>query len=146
MLTDKEKKLNMISSCLWFGLFSFLWSHCWVILNSAQLEISLTHKVHMYLDSIEYLSVCPLVRIGTPTPIPTSECVPPGATWGEGHIRLRVRGWEGCPNSDDWRKGLALCLLCGLICVLLHHENSILLYQEKLRSRNSRRHFCSTLF
>ncbi len=29
-----------------------------------------------------------------------------------GHIRLRVRGW-GSPNSDDWRKSLALCLLCG---------------------------------
>ncbi len=29
-----------------------------------------------------------------------------------GHTRLRLRGW-GIPNSDDWRKTLALCLLCG---------------------------------
>ncbi len=29
---------------------------------------------------------------------------------GGGHTRLR--GWES-PNSDDLRKGLALCLLCG---------------------------------
>jgi hypothetical protein len=31
---------------------------------------------------------------------------------GGGHTRLRVRGW-GPPDSDDWRKSLALCLLCG---------------------------------
>ena len=30
---------------------------------------------------------------------------------GGRHIRLRMRGW-GSPNSDDWRKSLALCLLC----------------------------------
>ncbi len=29
-----------------------------------------------------------------------------------GHTRLRVRGW-GSLNSDDLRKSLALCLLCG---------------------------------
>ncbi len=29
------------------------------------------------------------------------------------HTRLRMRGW-GSPNSDDWRKSLALCLLCGV--------------------------------
>ncbi len=28
------------------------------------------------------------------------------------YTRLRVKGWRS-PNSDDWRKGLALCLLCG---------------------------------
>jgi hypothetical protein len=32
-------------------------------------------------------------------------------TWG-GHTRREVRGWES-PNSDDWRKSLALCLLCA---------------------------------
>jgi hypothetical protein len=29
-----------------------------------------------------------------------------------GHTRVRVRGW-GSLNSNDWRKSLALCLLCG---------------------------------
>jgi hypothetical protein len=29
------------------------------------------------------------------------------------HTCLRVRGC-GNPNSDDWRKSLALCLLCGV--------------------------------
>ncbi len=40
-----------------------------------------------------------------------SECAPPPGTKG-GHTRLRVRGW-GSPNSNDWRKSLALCLLYG---------------------------------
>ncbi len=62
----------------------------------------------------------------------TTECMSPRRNWdspnpslaGEyaprspqnregGHTRLRVRGW-GSPNSDDWRKSLALCLLCDL--------------------------------
>ncbi len=42
---------------------------------------------------------------------------PPSRTEGGGgggaHTRLRVRGW-GRPNSGDWRKSLALCILCGL--------------------------------
>ncbi len=39
-------------------------------------------------------------------------CPPPPLGSGrEGHTRLRVSGW-GSPNSDDWRKSLALCLLC----------------------------------
>ncbi len=70
----------------------------------------------------EYHSVCPLVGIGTlPTPLsPASVPLPPRKG---GHTRLRVRGWES-PNSDDWRKSLALCLLCGydkqfLIVVIL---------------------------
>ncbi len=36
---------------------------------------------------------------------------------GRGHTRLRVRGW-GSPNFDDWRKSLALCLLCGFFVCL----------------------------
>jgi hypothetical protein len=38
--------------------------------------------------------------------------VPIPTTGERGHTRLRVRGW-GSPNSDDWRKSLALCLLCA---------------------------------
>ncbi len=54
---------------------------------------SKTHKVHSYK---EYHNVCPL----------------PPEPKGGGHTRVRVRGW-GSPNSNDWRKSLALCLLCG---------------------------------
>jgi hypothetical protein len=55
-----------------------------------------------------------LVGIGTlPTPLsPASVPLPPETGVG-GHTRPRARGW-GSPNSDDWRKGLALFLLCGL--------------------------------
>jgi hypothetical protein len=42
-------------------------------------------------------------------------CPSPGTIEVGGHTRLRVRGW-GSTNSDDWRKSLALCLLCGLWC------------------------------
>ncbi len=49
----------------------------------------------------------------SPNPTLASECAPPTRTGGgEGQTRLRVRGW-GSPNSNDWRKSLALCLLCG---------------------------------
>jgi hypothetical protein len=72
----------------------------------------------------------------SPSPSPASECAPPpfgpgggtlacgrGVGWVPrcalpppdqrvgGHTRLRLKGW-GRPNSDDWRKSLALCLLC----------------------------------
>ncbi len=39
----------------------------------------------------------------TPNPVPL-----PQNRRGGGHTRLRVSGW-GSPNSDDWRKSLALC-------------------------------------
>jgi hypothetical protein len=45
----------------------------------------------------------------SPNPSLAGECAPPPST---GDTRLRVRGW-GSPNSDDWKKSLALCLLCG---------------------------------
>ncbi len=49
----------------------------------------------------------------SPTPAPASKCAPPPRTrgGGGGQTRLRVRGW-GSLSSDDWRKSLALCLLC----------------------------------
>jgi hypothetical protein len=46
--------------------------------------------------------------LDTPTLSPASECAP---TSPEPKEEVRVRGW-GSPNSDDWRKGLALRLFC----------------------------------
>jgi hypothetical protein len=37
------------------------------------------------------------------------------------YTRVWVRGW-GSPNSNDWRKSLALCLLCESKCVLGDHR------------------------
>ncbi len=57
---------------------------------------------------MEYQSVCPLVGIGSPHPLPASECVSPlGPKGGEDQHSLAVRGW-GVP-SYDWKESLALC-------------------------------------
>jgi hypothetical protein len=57
-------------------------------------------------SSLEWHAVLVLlVGIGTLPPLPSE---PKGVG---GHTRLRVRAW-GIPNSDDWRKSLALCELC----------------------------------
>ncbi len=73
---------------------------------SKKLNIASGPKVHKYL---EYHSVCPLVGIGTPHPLSCKRVCPPPNQRG-GHTHLQVRGW-GSPDSDDWRKSLALCLL-----------------------------------
>ncbi len=61
---------------------------------------------------IEYQSVCPLVRIGFPPAPPPpkaslSRSLPP---WS--HNPLRVTWGGGGASSDDWKEGLALCILC----------------------------------
>jgi hypothetical protein len=63
------------------------------------------HKVHIYLDCH---SICLLVRIG-PTDFPLSQgsLSPPGTKGGD--TLAAVEGVWG-PNTDDWRKSLALCL------------------------------------
>ncbi len=51
-----------------------------------------------------------------PTPLPQASVPSPSGpkgVGGGGQTRLRLKGW-GSPNFDDWRKGLALCQLCGL--------------------------------
>jgi hypothetical protein len=49
----------------------------------------MAQSTYIYL---EYHSVCPLVRIGTPSP--ADECVPPEPKRGGGkHTRLGVMGW-----------------------------------------------------
>ncbi len=53
------------------------------------------------LWNLEYHSVCPLVRIGTPTPAPASEWAP-HLNQGEGNSPAGEG--VGGPNSDDWRK------------------------------------------
>jgi hypothetical protein len=55
-----------------------------------------------------YHSVCPFVGIGTlPNPLSPASVPLPPEPGGVGLTRLRLRGW-GSPNSDDWRKSLAL--------------------------------------
>jgi hypothetical protein len=68
--------------------------------------------VHIYVPRVPL--VCLLVQIGTPPPLLLQASVSPPQQKG-GHIRLRVRGVGGAggSQSDDWRKNIALCLLCG---------------------------------
>ncbi len=85
------------------GIIVHLKTACW---------IGYAHKVLMYIYK-EYHSVCPLVGIGTPPPpLPlTSVSLPLESKGGGAHFPA-CEGW-GSPDSDDWRKSLALCLLCG---------------------------------
>jgi hypothetical protein len=50
--------------------------------------------------------VCPLVLIGTPPPSP----LPPASvsSWTKGGTHTPAGEGGGSPNSDDWRKSLAL--------------------------------------
>ncbi len=60
-------------------------------------------------------SMSPIVGIGTLSPPLLEASVPlsPGTRGGEGGAHcMPARGWVS-PNSDDWRKSLALCLLSG---------------------------------
>jgi hypothetical protein len=88
-----------------------------------------TRKVHTYK---EYHGECPLfgIWIRSPTRSLASKCAPPPGTKG-GHTRVRVRGW-GSPNSNDWRKGLALCLLCGAY----YHKEIQLVKSAKIISKD----------
>ncbi len=58
----------------------------------------------------QYMS--PRRNWNSPTPLAASECtLPPGPKGGEAHSPA-AKG-VGNPNSNDWRKSLALCLLWG---------------------------------
>jgi hypothetical protein len=71
-------------------------------------------EAHIYLELFSRSPQCPSPRpIWDPHTLSRKRvCPPPRTKKGLGHTRLRVRGWVG-PNSDDSRKSLGLCLLCG---------------------------------
>jgi hypothetical protein len=89
-------------------------------------------QYHIFeLDTINIYSVqyiksttvyVPSSELGLSQPLSRQRVCPSppnrGGGVGDGHTCLRVRGW-GSPNSDDWRKSLALCLLCGEDTALL---------------------------
>ncbi len=86
----------------------------WKILKKSYSMARYTKYLYMYM---EYHSVCPRVGIGIPqTP---SECVPIPAEpklRGGGKAHSPEGEGVGSPNSNDWRKSVALCLLCCRIC------------------------------
>ncbi len=91
----------------------------------------------------------PSSELGLPNPSPARKCaLPPGPKGGGGHTRLRLRGW-GSPNSDDWRKSLALCLLCAFYSdlllgsetlvhkIILSYFLATIYYNNTIRSNNN---------
>jgi hypothetical protein len=76
----------------------------------------------------------------SPNPSPASEYAPPDQRVG-GHTCLRLRGW-GSPNSDDWRKSVALCLLSGFITHKCYISiDTINFVNEFPRNKHSQRRF-----
>ncbi len=65
----------------------------------------------------------------TPPPPPQVSVFPHGTT-GEGHTHVRVR-WGG-PNSDDWRKSLALCLLCTYKDIQLYRRSAAVFFLYRI--------------
>ncbi len=65
------------------------------------------HKVLIYK---EYHTVCPSSELEFSQALSRQQVCSSPQNRG-GHTRLQVRGWKS-PNSDDWRKSLALCLIC----------------------------------
>jgi len=76
-------------------------------------NIALSHKVRIYK---EYHSVCPLFGIGLGLSHPLSRqrvCPSPPNKGGRGGTIACGWGVREVPiPSDEWRKSLALCLLC----------------------------------
>jgi hypothetical protein len=84
-------------------------------------EQSLVYEIdHLWYGAQKYI-YC--YRQSNKVSVPSSELGPSTPLWqanvspgtkGGGHTPLRLTGW-GSPNSDDWRKSLALCRLCGMV-------------------------------
>jgi hypothetical protein len=69
---------------------------------------------------LEYQSVCPLVQIGSAHPLSSKRerPPPPPRNQREGQRSPAGKGIGG-PNSDDWRRSLALCLLIHLFLTFI---------------------------
>ncbi len=114
------------------GVGSSLIQHCIIPLQHIHISIS-TNYVYtgtkvIYTYYLEYHSVCPLVEIGTPPPLSRKRvCHPPPEPKGGGGTHAPAGEGMGGPNSDDWRKSLALCLVC--VCTVHGIENNSIFSQ-----------------
>jgi len=85
--------------------------------NSGDVHQAEPHARHQAVSQsthilyIEYHSICLLVGIGTPQPLSRKRvCPSPPEPQGRG---AHSPAGGGVPIPYDWRKGLALCLLCA---------------------------------
>jgi hypothetical protein len=77
-----------------------------IFLTTVRSRIAGTKYVYIQSTTV----YVPSSQLGLSHPLSRQRVCPSPRYQGGGHTRLRVRGW-GSPNSDDWRKSLALCLL-----------------------------------
>ncbi len=90
--------------------------------GSNQRHFTALHHVLIYMCIVHNLNYSTVCCMGWPGEVPKKPCVRL-----DHKVRLQVRDW-GSPNSDDWRKSLALCLLCWLdpLRVRAHHKKTSL--------------------
>ncbi len=69
---------------------------------------------YVYIKSTTVYVPSSELELGLSQPLSRQQVLPSPQNRGGGHNRLRVRGW-GSPNSDDWRKSLALYLYSVLL-------------------------------
>jgi hypothetical protein len=73
-----------------------------------------TKYLHIKSTTVYVPGLSPRRNWDSPTPSLASECAPPLGSKGGGARSPAGGGGGGSPNSDDWRKSLALCLLCAI--------------------------------
>jgi hypothetical protein len=105
--------IDCVEKLSWLRNVCSCCSYCWTLWSSA---VKINRKGRG--DSTKYVYIrvpqCMSPCRNWYDPSLASECAPPPPrTKGWGAHSLRLRGW-GSPNSDDWRKSLALCLLCDV--------------------------------
>ncbi len=112
---------------MWYTSTEMFCKHFWVIFKVPILSIFFQMSgwcaPTKYIHYIPRVPQClsPRPNWDPPTPSSPSKCVPSPETKGGRHTLLPLRGWGGF-NSDDWRKSLALCLLCDVHVDLGHFD------------------------
>ncbi len=110
-----------------FFVLTVLNSLICISLYSNLLRRRVWSQVHMYTVYLEYHSVCMSPRPNWDRPLSRKlMCTRPHpGTKGVGTLAC---GWGsvGDPNPNDWRKSLAVCLLCGPYYL----DNSFMLFSS----------------
>jgi hypothetical protein len=101
--------LNWISSSF-IAPLAFLLRFCFLLIILFSFVSLFLHPQSTYLPRVPQ---CLSPRPNWDLPPPRKRVCPSPGTKGGGVAHSpAVRGWEG-PNSDNWRKSLALLLLCA---------------------------------
>ncbi len=100
-----------------FSLHSYM--TLWAQITKSHVPVRLKYQAYSYCIAqstyiIKSTTVyVPSSELGLSQHLSRQRVCPSPQNRGGGHTRLPLRGW-GSPNSDDWRKSLALCLLCAV--------------------------------